>query len=115
MQQFLGNWEGFRKFGFASDDLFCMTSASVELGGKLGLYCLLKTQGKEFIVFCGQAIGNEQETREQYKRCCEAMLTGKVAQEDMDRLWQASMIHQDPLGFALALTRKGITPPKSLS
>jgi len=112
MRRFLGGWQGFRKLGFASDDLYCSVQNSVRLGGRLGCFCILKTQGKQFALECGP-IESEKKTADEYERVTHAILAGEIPQEDLDRIWHASEVFQRFEAFAEAIVSKGIEIPNA--
>lgn len=86
MRAFLGVFEGLRKMGFRSDDIYCQSARSVELGGALAAYCTLRTQGKEFSVFAGP-VESEAAMAAEYRAVAQAVLSHAVPQADLDRIW----------------------------
>jgi hypothetical protein len=77
MRAFLGAFEAFRKMGFLSDDIYCVVSRSVRLGGALGAFAVLKTQGKEFSIDCGP-VTSEKDAGEEYQRVSKAVSAGEI-------------------------------------
>jgi hypothetical protein len=110
MRAFLGAFEAFRKMGFLSDNIFCMVSRSVRLGGELGAFCVLKTQGKEFSIDCGP-VTSEKDAGEEYQRVSKAVSAGEVPQEDLDRIWWESEACQRSIPLVLAIQGKGFRVP----
>ena len=117
LRRVLGCFEGFRKVGFRADDLYCEPARSPGLpAGQLAVFITLKTQGQEFRIECGQWDESAvDDLRVQWRATCQAVNADEVPQADMDRIWQESVIFADSVGFVLALGRKGIRPPKTLS
>ena len=117
VRKFLGAFEGFRKVGFRAEDLYFVLQPSATLGGRLGGFCSLKLEGKEFSVELGpvpKTYGKTDEERKEilgreFKKVCEAVNQGLVPQEDLDRIWRESEIHERPGEFLLALIAKGFT------
>jgi hypothetical protein len=114
MRSFIAAFEGFRKLGFKSDDLFLSIAPSGRNLGVLTAFCLLKTQGKEFCLECapipnqdGEAFGRE------FTRVAEAMNANDVVQEDFDRIWQESFVYRERTTFVQAVLNKGFIPPNS--
>src|SRR5262249_26638109 len=111
LRSFLGCWEGFRKLGFSSDDLYCLVSKSVELQGGLGVYVHLKTQGKECNIYVGP-VANSAEFHNQFKDVVQAVNSGEVTPEDLDRIWVESEVYQRRIEFVIMLEKKGFLIPK---
>lgn len=105
VRQALGCYEGFRRLGFEPDVIFF-----IYMQHQQELFCVLSTQGKEFKINCGPL----QVTREQW----EAMATfipklQKVfSEEDLQRIWEESMIFERSLEFLVRIKSKGIEIPK---
>lgn len=110
LRTFFGAREGFRKLGFAAEELFFTTARSVLEDGALAVFCTLKTQGKSFLVECGPA-GDEDAITKEYVITAEAINSGSLSQGDLDRIWQECDIRRQPLDFLLALSVKGIVIP----
>jgi hypothetical protein len=110
LRAFMGNWEGFRRMGFPSENLYLMTSASIELGGALGAYLVLRRRGREFSVFCGE-VRSEEAVETEYRAMCEAVVDGTFDQEDLDRIWQESVVYARAGELIAALLHKGIDIP----
>jgi hypothetical protein len=109
----IGAREGFRKLGFSADDLHII-AAQAEIVSKthLGVFMVLKTQGKQFNVICGSWKRSQQKKFESlWPRVCEAVNNGDVSQTDMDRMWQESPCFINPKGFVLKLKEKGFCIP----
>lgn len=109
----IGVFEGLRKVGFESDDIFVEVSGSPGLpAGELMVFVTLKTQGKEFLVGVGR--WREEKTddlQQQWRALCAAMNGRDVPRADMDRIWQESLVFSDMVGFTLAIVNKGIEIP----
>jgi hypothetical protein len=110
MRTFLGAWEGFRRMGFPSDNLYLQTSRSIELGGKLGAYLVLRWRGKEFSVFAG-AIESEEAASKEYRQVTKAIGSKKVLEADLDRIWEESIVRKMAGPLIAAMMKKGIVPP----
>jgi hypothetical protein len=109
----IGTFEGFRKSGFAANDVFVEVAQNPFVGpGQLMVFTLLKTQGKEFRVDAGPWPKDQVlELRRQWLAVCEAMHARAISQPDMDRIWQESPAFQQKVAFIMAILRKGITIP----
>lgn len=105
---FMGNREGFRRFGFSADDLFLMTARSVSLGGELACFCVLRTQGKEFSVLCGP-IESEEDVAREYASICEKQ--NALSQGDADRIWEESEVCMRKVDLLMVLQGKGFRIP----
>jgi hypothetical protein len=112
MRRFLGAWEGFRKLGFSSTDIFCSVERSARFGGRLSCFCVLKVQGRQFVFECGP-VASEQEAGDEYLRVTKAVLAHELPQEDMDRIWNASEACQRFDELAEAILSKGIEIPNA--
>lgn len=110
MRAFLGGWEGFRNMGFRSSDLFCAVRRSAQHNGHLSLFCVLKTQGKEFNLECG-LVDSVEETEAEYRRVGAAVAAGELPQADLDRIWQESEPYVKKVDFVLAVVNKGFAVP----
>jgi hypothetical protein len=109
----VGVFEGLRKAGFESDDIFVEVAGSPGLpAGELMVFVTLKTQGKEFLVGVGKWLAAKtDELQQQWRALCAAMNGRDVPQADMDRIWQESIVYGDMVGFTLAIMNKGIEIP----
>lgn len=114
LRSFFGVWEGLRKLGFASEDLFLTVSGNPSKPGVPFCFCALHTQDKSFTVCCGQ-IDDESEFVAEYVRVAEEINNGGVSQDDLKRIWQESEVHQHPTDFSAALLLKGLKIPKMAS
>lgn len=114
MRMFMGTWEGFRKLGYSAADLFCEVHPSVKLGGALGCFCVLRTQGKEFSVECGPVMTSKDFFIAEYQRVAEAVSSGQFVEADLDRIWVECEIYHRKVDFLLALEAKGFTSPKAM-
>jgi hypothetical protein len=110
MRMFLGAFEALRKVGFAADDIYCMTSLSVKLHGALGIFCVLRAQGKEFSIDCGP-VESEEAAQSEYQRVSTAVSTGGLDPADHDRIWRESEACQRYGHLCAALVAKGFTLP----
>ena len=117
LRQWLGNFEGYRKAGFSADDIFCEVTGSPGLPpGQLMVYATLKAQGQEFSIECGPWAESEtQELNDRWKAVCEAVSSGQVSQIDLDRIWAECTIFERKAEFIIALIKKGLRPPLTLS
>ena len=109
----IGTFEGFRKVGFAADDIFVEAAQNPYVGPEqLMVFTLLRTQGKEFRVDAGAWDKDKvPELERQWVALCEAMNARQVPQDDMDRIWQESPAYQRKVEFVTAILRKGIAIP----
>jgi hypothetical protein len=114
MRAFIGTWEVLRKLGYSADDIFFQPSKSVKLGGALGAFCVLRTQGKEFSVDCGP-VTSEKDAGEEYQRVSKAVSAGEIPQEDMDRIWWESEACQRSIQLVIAIQGKGFRVPGNKS
>jgi hypothetical protein len=115
MRRWVGGREAFRKMGYKADDLYCLISRSARNNGVLSAFVKLRTQGMDFNLECGPVGGDGTAFAAEYKKVSEAINSGAISQDDLDRIWQESEPYQDKVGFSEALAAKGFTPPKSLS
>ncbi len=111
MRMFIGNREGFRRIGFSADDLYCECAPSLELAGALGVYCTLKTRGKEFRVWCGPAESTEAVAAE-YARVAKAAENKTLDTGSYERIWQESEVRARTVDLLRALMAKGIAVPQ---
>lgn len=109
----VGVFEGLRKAGFESDDIFVQVAGSPGLpAGELMVFVALKTQGKEFLVSVGRWLeAKTDDLQQQWLALCAAMNGRDVPDADMDRIWQESIVFGDMVGFTLAIMNKGIEIP----
>lgn len=110
MRAFLGGWEGLRRLGFAADDITFVVARSYELGGDLAAFVLLRTQSKEFKMFCG-SVADADEAFQEYQRVATAVSQNEMTLGDLNRIWQESLCAQRPGEFLGALMRKGFQIP----
>lgn len=110
MRNFIGNYQGFRKLGYSADDLYCQVERSVKLGGHLGVFLVLKTQGKMFSVECGP-VASKEETVEEYKRICGAAGLCEIPEEDLQKIWRECEVYVRKVDFVVALRNKGFLLP----
>jgi hypothetical protein len=111
----LGCFEGMRRVGFRSEDIYCEPARSPGLpDGQLTVFALLKTQGKEFRIECGSWPDSDVAGLEEHWRAtCAAVNSGELSQTDLDRIWQEGPVYRQAVEFMLALDAKGIRPPES--
>lgn len=120
-QEALGVFEGFRKLGFVSDDLYITVNGPLRdvpfdfMVGKLQLLLTLRTQGKFFHVDCGLVNDTPENAAWKWEKLGRAVNEGRVSQEHLDKIWQASQAHQDPEGFVMSLKAKGFLLPSEMS
>jgi hypothetical protein len=109
----IGVREGFRKLGFSADDLHLLAAQAEGVSKThLGVFMVLKTQGKQFNVVCGSWKKSEQRKFESlWPRVCEAVNTGSMPHADFDRMWQESPCFLNPKEFVLKLKEKGFRIP----
>jgi hypothetical protein len=109
----IGVFEGMRKVGFVSDDIFVEVNRHPDLAeDELMVFVALKTQGREFLVSVGPwPCDKVDDLHAQWIVLCEAMNKNDVVQADMDRIWQESLVFRDKVGFATAIAMKGIAAP----
>ncbi len=113
----LGAFEGFRKLGFSSDDIYFTVGgqapASHPEGPGRQVVIVLKAQGKRFNIVVGFVADDADSIERTWVEFATAVNDGQVSQEHLDRLWQESMIHNDAAGFLIALVGKGFTLPRT--
>ena len=114
MRAFLGAFEGFRQWGFASKDIFLLVAPDGRNNGHPALFLLLKTQGKQFSV--SLALLEEWQTEavvlEEYTWYAEHAT--EISQADADRIWHESVVYKNAMMEAMILA-KGIRIPRALS
>lgn len=115
LRAFIGNWEGLRKLGFQAEDLYCVIQRSVQLGGALGCFVQLLTQGKEFLVDVGPVDMDPMYFEQAYRAVVRAIQAGEIEQDDLDRIWQESAAYRRKTAFVFAIAAKGIMIPNSNS
>jgi len=111
MRRFLGAFIAFRKLGFSADDVHFGVVPSVECGGGFGAYAVLKTGGREFWMFAGEA-SDPAAAKDEYRRVSLDFSSGEgIPESDYERVWQESECRVRSVEFVLAILRKGIRLP----
>lgn len=106
LRQALGCFEGFRRLGFEADDIFFIYASR-----QLELFCVLKTQDKEFSINCGPLRMTQREWEATVTVATHAINTGLMPEEDLQRIWSESMVFKKSMEFLLVLKAKGIVIP----
>lgn len=105
-RQALGCHEGFRKLGFASDDIFVHWNPTGEM------LVVLKIEEKQFRVTVGCMDGASRDEWERlWNATVEAVREGVVSQPTMDRVWQESLAFNHGHDFVAGILHKGIKIP----
>lgn len=107
LRQALGCYEGFRRLGFSADDLFFIYASK-----QLELFCVLRTQGKEFSINCGPMRVTQKQYEAMSYNATVAVNDGDMPEEDLQRIWTESFVYQQPLECMLRIKAKGIVIPK---
>jgi hypothetical protein len=107
----LGTFEGFRKAGFPSDDIYVEVCRSPDVADdELMVFVTLKSSGKEFSVSIGPWPENTVNVlHDQWLAVCAAI--HDIPQADMNRIWYESFPYKDAVGFTFAIMNKGIPIP----
>ena len=114
LRQAIGNFEGFRKLGFAPDDLYVILAASPLLPeSQLMVFMALRLEDREFSIECGPWEKSEDQAfPERWIALCEAWNAGQVSQDDMDRIWHESAAHLRAVEMGMGLIAKGFQIPE---
>lgn len=94
--------------GFPADDIFCLVAMNIR--SDLSVFCVLKTQGKEFSIECGP-VESEASAALEYKKVAEAGAKNKISQADLDRIWHESAAYLGRVELVVAIGLKGIEIP----
>jgi hypothetical protein len=120
-QEALGSFEGFRKLGFAADDIYFTVNGPLKSApftfqiGMIQILLTLKTQGKQFHIDCGVLNDTPDNAVKKWEKLGRAMNEGRIKPEHLDEVWQKSLAHKEPEGFLVALKQKGFVLPKEMS
>jgi hypothetical protein len=117
LRQLVGTREGFRKMGYAAEDLYVELGRNPFVGAdELMAFTTLMTHGKIFRVDAGPwPMNDEAGFAMQWRAACEALNSGQVSDDDLDRIWKESAVYKNKVDFVMALSLKGFIPPGSLS
>lgn len=110
MRQAIGCFEGFRKLGFPSKEIFVNFREPDKM-----MLVVLQTQDKQFAVSVGTIDVAPAEFDRQWIEVAEAVNGGQVSQEDLDTIWQESLPCRESTAFLVALLGKGIKVLKGLN
>lgn len=106
MRGFLGAWQGFRKVGFKSSELYCTIARSVLAGGAVSCFVTLRAQRKIFNLEVGP-IESEDAFEKEWTLVCEALQKESIPEADLERIWTESLPFRKAAEFVIALTQKG--------
>jgi len=106
LQEALAVHEAYRRLGFAAEDIYI----SQQNGN---LFCILKTQGKDFVICVGALAECELEELTELWGAATYLWNEVAPEAERQALWENSCILHDATGFVMALTEKGILIPNS--
>lgn len=101
-------FEAFRRFGFASDDIYAMFAGT---DGHVQLSVVLRTQGAECVAVAGFLPTTIAAVRALWLTVAAALRDGELPADGLDRAWRASMACAEFWGMPMVLARKGIRIP----
>lgn len=116
IRAYLGGFQGLRKLGFRSDDIFVSFARSC-VTGKVSCFLALRTQGKTFdmeagIVGSGDGLKGEiEQFVTAYQTALRAVQAGKVPEADYQRIWEESNCCQYIPDFLASLLAAGFVFP----
>jgi hypothetical protein len=114
MRGFLGAWQGFRKIGFKSSELYYTIARSVLAGGAVSCFVTLRAQRKIFNLEVGP-IESEDAFEKEWGLVRKALEKRDIPDPDLERIWAESLPFRKAADFIIALTNKGFKIPKELS
>lgn len=109
----LGTHEVFRKLGFSADDLYVSLNRTPEVPvTQVGVFVILKTQGREFSVTCGGwPMGKDDELQALWNRAVDAYNSGDLSDRDGQRILEESPAFRRAPELLLLLKDKGFQIP----
>ena len=113
LREFLGTYEVLRRLGFVPGDIFFQIAKCAQHGGKLSVFCTLKTQGKEFAIECGFVATTEDEACREYQDVTQRLIAGEVPEDDHQRMFYECEAFALKVDLIMAILKKGIRLPKA--
>jgi hypothetical protein len=110
IRAFMGAFLALRKLGFQAKDIYFGVLRAARYQGTPCVFCVLRTQGKEFSVECTIILDKKasKAAEKEYQRVAKAVSTDGIAEADLQRIWQESEAYQFKSDFVLAIMSKGI-------
>ena len=107
----LAAFEGLRKLGFRSDDIYFSVGAQLSEGWQVAI--VLLTQDKRFNIVTGLVDDDPSRIQDTWMRVATAISEGRVKQSRLNRIWRESMVYGSRQDFVASLLAKGFTLPKA--
>lgn len=114
MRHYIGAHESFRRLGFLPEQISMEVNKAPQLGGKDGVFAVLRAQNKQFSVIIGEAKSIPKLNKE-YREVVESVVGGSFPQADLDRIWQESECRKNWQDFVSSILLKGFSIPKRVS
>jgi hypothetical protein len=109
----VGTFEVLRKLGFPSEAIFF--GVADPSPGVVQVFVALKFREKEFTITLGTVPGTPEEVKATWMDLATQIVNGAVPQSDLNQVWQNCLVRRHSTDFLLALTNKGLIPPKTLN
>lgn len=116
LRVFMGYWEGLRKVGFSSSDIFFHISEHPlpTRKNEKWIFCSLIQGEKKLAIECGKLLVTEEQAFDEYRSMSDKMNTGQINQMTLDRIWQESRAHKRAFEFVTFLAANGFIVDESL-
>jgi hypothetical protein len=105
----------YRQLGYSSDDIFMEVADTTDpevRAGELGVFMLLRAQGKEFRYTCGGwPKKTEGRLRDEWTRVCDAINSHELSEPEFRRMYDTRFPEVRLIQLAAALKLKGFTIP----